>query len=43
MEFQDLKKIGLTEGEIRVYKALLELGETTKTKLAKESKISPRF
>jgi len=41
MEFQDLNKIGLTEGEIKVYKALLKLGEATKTNLAKESNVSP--
>ncbi|MFC1753589.1 TrmB family transcriptional regulator [Thermoproteota archaeon] len=41
MLFRQLKKIGLTEGEIKVYEALLELGETTKTKLAKKSEVSP--
>lgn len=41
MDLKELKKIGLTEGEIKVYSALLELGETTKTKLAKESGIAP--
>jgi len=41
MEFNDLNKIGLTEGEIKVYKALLNLGESTKTSLAKESGVSP--
>ena len=41
MEVEDLKKIGLTDGEIRVYNALLELGETTRTTLAKKSGISP--
>ncbi len=41
MEMQDLKKIGLTEGEIKVYEALLELGECTKTALANSSGISP--
>ena len=41
MELADLKKIGLTEGEIKIYEALLELGETTRTKLAKKSGISP--
>lgn len=41
MEISDLKKIGLTEGEIKIYGALLELGETTRTKLAKKSGISP--
>jgi predicted DNA-binding transcriptional regulator len=41
MNIRDLTKIGLTEGEIRVYDALLELGETTRTELAKKSGISP--
>lgn len=41
MDIADLKKIGLTDGEIRVYHALLELGETTRTELAKKSGISP--
>ena len=41
MQLTDLKKIGLTEGEIKVYQALLELGETTRTQLAKKSGISP--
>ena len=41
MSFIELKKIGLTDGEIKVYEALLELGETTKTKLAKKSEVSP--
>ncbi len=41
MELTDLRKVGLTEGEIKVYGALLELGECTKTKLAKKSGIAP--
>ena len=41
MELQDLRRIGLTEGEIKVYEALLELGECTKTALAKQSGIAP--
>ncbi|MFC1732835.1 TrmB family transcriptional regulator [candidate division KSB1 bacterium] len=41
MDISDLKKIGLTEGEIKIYDALLELGETTRTQLAKKSGISP--
>lgn len=41
MELFDLKRIGLTEGEIKVYDAILALGETTKTDLAKRSGISP--
>jgi sugar-specific transcriptional regulator TrmB len=41
MDISDLKKIGLTDGEMRIYEALLELGETTRTQLAKKSGISP--
>jgi HTH-type transcriptional regulator, sugar sensing transcriptional regulator len=41
MTLKELKKIGLTDGEIKVYKALLELGETTKTNLAKKAEVSP--
>ena len=41
MDLKDLRKIGLTEGEIKVYEALLSLGECTKTALAKKSGISP--
>ncbi|MBU0906802.1 MAG: helix-turn-helix domain-containing protein [Nanoarchaeota archaeon] len=41
MELADLKKIGLTQGEIKIYSALLEIGETTRTELAKKSGISP--
>jgi HTH-type transcriptional regulator, sugar sensing transcriptional regulator len=41
MNLTELNKIGLTEGEIKVYDALLELGETTKTSLAKKSGVSP--
>ena len=41
MELSDLKKIGLTRGEIQIYSALLDLGETTRTELAKRSGISP--
>ncbi|MBW3003009.1 helix-turn-helix domain-containing protein [Candidatus Woesearchaeota archaeon] len=41
MDLKDLRKIGLTDGEIRVYNALLELGESTRTVLAKRSGISP--
>lgn len=41
MDITDLKKIGLTEGEIRIYDALLELGESTRTELSKKSGISP--
>ena len=41
MDIRDLKKIGLTDGELKVYQALLELGETTRTELAKKSGISP--
>jgi len=41
MEFQKLRQLGLTDGEIKIYDALLELGETTRTELAKKSGISP--
>ncbi len=41
MKLADLKKIGLTDGEIKVYSALLELGDCTKTMLAKLSGVSP--
>lgn len=41
MELSDLKKVGLTQGEIKIYSALLELGETTRTELAKKSGVSP--
>lgn len=36
-----LKEIGLTDGEIKVYEALLDLGECTKTALAKRSGVAP--
>ncbi len=35
-----LREIGLTEGEIKVYLALLEIGTTTTGKIIKQSKIS---
>ncbi len=41
MNITDLKRIGLTDGEVRIYSALLDLGETTRTELAKKSGISP--
>tara|TARA_Y100000310_G_scaffold190594_1_gene190571 strand:- start:202 stop:960 length:759 start_codon:yes stop_codon:yes gene_type:complete len=41
MDLSKLKGIGLTDGEIKVYGALLELKECTKTDLVKESKVSP--
>ncbi len=41
MDITDLKKIGLTTGEINLYNALLELGESSRTELAKKSGISP--
>ncbi|PIN93105.1 hypothetical protein COU61_01055 [Candidatus Pacearchaeota archaeon CG10_big_fil_rev_8_21_14_0_10_35_13] len=37
----ELQNIGLTKGEVKIYEALLELGETTRTELAKKSGISP--
>jgi len=39
MLLEKLRDIGLTNGELSVYEALLNLGETTKTKLLKESKV----
>ncbi len=41
MGLKDLRHIGLTEGEIKVYEALLHLGDCTKTQLAKQSGIAP--
>ncbi len=41
MDLRDLKKVGLTEGELKLYLALLDLGESTRTELAKKSGISP--
>src|SRR3990167_5886389 len=41
MNLEQLRSIGLTKGEIKVYQALLELGECTKTALAKQSKVTP--
>lgn len=41
MEFENLQRIGLTSGEIKIYRALLKIGECTKTTLAKNSKVSP--
>jgi sugar-specific transcriptional regulator TrmB len=40
MDFSKLKNIGLTEGEIRVYAALIELGETSTGRLMKRADIS---
>ena len=41
MDLKSLKEIGLTGGEINVYSSLLELGESTKTALARVSGVSP--
>jgi len=41
MKLETLETIGLTKGEIKVYEALLELGESTKTPIANTSGISP--
>lgn len=41
MHIKELAKLGLTEGEVRLYSALLEMGETTRTELARKSGISP--
>ena len=40
MDKQILREIGLSEGEIKVYLALLKLGPAKKTELAKESGVS---
>jgi len=40
MDTKALKDIGLTQGEVRVYIALLELGETTTGAIIKKSKIT---
>ncbi|MEK6926986.1 MAG: helix-turn-helix domain-containing protein [Nanoarchaeota archaeon] len=40
MDKQILHQIGLSEGEIKVYLALLRLGEAKKSQLAKESQVS---
>ena len=37
----DLQQLGLSPGEIKVYDALLEIGECTKTALARASGVSP--
>ena len=41
MNLEKLENIGLTKGEIKVYEALLILGESTKTPIANKSGISP--
>lgn len=41
MKLQQLRDIGLTGGEIKVYEALLDLGECTKTDLARKSGVAP--
>ena len=41
MELKVLADLGLTDGEIRVYTALLELGASTSGKIIEKSKISP--
>src|SRR3989344_8274795 len=40
MDKQILREIGLSEGEIKVYLALLKLGEAKKTELAKTAGVS---
>ena len=40
MDKQILREIGLSEGEIKVYLALLKLGEARKTELAKDAGVS---
>ncbi len=41
MELTILKELGLTDGEIRVYLSLLELGKSTAGKIIEHSKVSP--
>lgn len=41
MDLSKLRNIGLTEGEIKVYQALIDIGESTKTTLAKQSGVAP--
>jgi len=41
VELEELEQIGLTKGEIKVYHALLHLGESTKTPIARKSEVSP--
>lgn len=41
MGIEALKKIGLSDGEIRVYTALLEIGASTAGKIIEHSKVSP--
>ncbi|MFA6268771.1 MAG: helix-turn-helix domain-containing protein [archaeon] len=40
MELTELQDLGLTVGEIKVYSALLDLGECTKTTLLRKSQVS---
>lgn len=40
MDVFDLRRIGLSEGEVKVYDALLGLGETTRAQLVKRSGVS---
>jgi sugar-specific transcriptional regulator TrmB len=40
MDIEPLRKLGLTEGEIKVYRALIRLGETTSGPLVDESGVS---
>ena len=40
MELKILKDIGLTDGEIKAYLALLELGKSTVGKIIEKSKFS---
>ena len=41
MELKILKDIGLTDGEIKAYLALLELGKSTVGKIIEKSRVSP--
>jgi len=41
MELKILRDLGLSEGEVRVYLALLEIGKSTSGKIIEKSRISP--
>lgn len=41
MNLEELKKVGLTQGEIKLYSTLIDLGESTRKELVKKSGISP--
>lgn len=41
MGIQKLRSIGLSDGEIKVYSAILDIGDCTKTALARQSGVAP--